>query len=69
MVDLSDMNKVAPIEFRCSKFHYNFIPGSESSVSFHQALQDTVANNVFEAEVIQKILEYKWGIVKYYAYA
>ena len=57
-----------PIEFRCTKFQYCFTPGSQDSIDFHQSLEETSAETIFQSEVIQQILKYKWSLVKKYAY-
>src|SRR3569833_1882781 len=36
-----------PIEFKCTKFQYNFVPGSQSSINFHESLAETSTENVF----------------------
>ena len=60
--------EVAPIEFRCTKFQYNFVPGSQSSINFHTSLQETTTEDVFQSEIVQMILKYKWHLVKKYAF-
>lgn len=57
-----------PVEFKTSKFKYNFCPGSNMSLALHTALAKTESENVFQSEIIQMILNYKWGLVKKIAY-
>jgi hypothetical protein len=58
-----------PITYKSTKWVYNFAPGSRDSIDFHQALEETESVTVFKSEVIQMILDYKWGLVRKYAYA
>lgn len=41
-----------PLEFKSTKFKYNFVPGSRSSIEFHEALDQTEAKDVFKSETI-----------------
>lgn len=57
-----------PLEFKCTKFQYCFAPGSKDSLNLHKSLEETSADSIFQSEVIQQILTYKWKLVRKYAY-
>lgn len=68
MVDDIVDTEAQPIEFKCTRFKYCFIQGSRDSLNFHQSLLDTDNYSIFQSEVIQRILHYKWQSVKKFAY-
>jgi len=56
------------IQFKCSKFQYNFTPGSSTSIKFHQALRETSSIDVLESELIRLLLQFKWRTVRPFAF-
>ncbi|CDW74119.1 wd-40 repeat protein [Stylonychia lemnae] len=70
MLDQSaNEQKQKPLLFKSLKIQYNLEPGSVSSIQLHQSLQDTAIQGIFTSEAINRILQYKWNLVKNYAYS
>jgi len=62
------LDKELPIEFKNTKFKYNFFPGSASSVQFHQSLQKSSSEDIYRCEIVRVILAFKWQSVRMFAY-
>ena len=45
--DRDESESQPPIEFKALKFKYNFQPGTKNSINFHEALADSLQENIF----------------------
>jgi len=53
-----------PISLSYMKIKYNFTPGSEDSICFHQAMGQSEQMGIFSTEAIDSLIKYKWSILR-----